>query len=221
MSQSHSWHPDPASWAPRAIRSGPRGGHSVATEKLSEKQIKKEKAQQELWCRRVLRNSPSSQGPFLWGPPGASQASLTPPWETRSLWDQGPSAPHREEGATPPHPWHSGAVSRAGKAQRGAVFASVGLRLSLRVCPPELSVLPPVGRQPLHPPPKLAVYDLPGIYSLPCQHRANQANYLPWEWAWEKDVEGKKEERTEVEPEMRIRVRCERAAIIIKILHVL
>lgn len=34
-------------------------------------------------------------------------------------------------------------------------------------------------------------------------------------------MEGKKEERTEVEPEMRIRVRCERAAIIIKILHVL
>lgn len=76
----------------------------------------------------------------------------------------------------------TGAVSRAGKAQRGAVFASAGLWLSLRVCPPphpELSVLPPVGHQPLHPPPKLAVYDLPGIYSLPCQHRANQANYLP------------------------------------------
>lgn len=88
-------------------------------------------------------------------------------------------------------------------------------------CVPWLSVLPHVGHQPLHPPQKLAVYDLPGISLVPGQQWANQENYLHWGWAWENDVGGRKEECTEVDHEMRIRMRCECVAIIVKICHIL
>lgn len=158
----------------------------------------------------MLRNSPSGHKPFLRRPSqGFTDTCRVSLWNLMGLSPTDKKMPCHQAPATQEQ------ASAWGGSREEAVCAWVGLRLCpWALCPGSSkwsATLPTI---------KTMFMTCLEFYSLPSQHRGNQWSYLHWEWGMEEEVEGRKVQCSEAEPEARIWVKSEFSATILKIGYV-